>query len=101
MSDTLNTKETFAIISNLADIYKVRHGELIPMLGQYIDTPIVPAEIQIKALEMVLYTHDLLEDTIAIASKNYEFIHIPVPGDVLKKLHKKRLINRKKRKQRK
>lgn len=101
MKDTLNTKETFAIITNLADIYKVRHGEIISTLGKYIDTPIIEEAVRLKILEAVNYTYELLLDTIAIANGTYEFLYIPLPSDVKKKLMQKRLLNRKKRKQRK
>ena len=50
MKNTLNTKEAYALILNLADIYSVQHGELIPLLGQYIDTPIIEDAVQKRLL---------------------------------------------------
>ena len=98
MKNTLNTKEAYALILNLADIYSV---ELIPLLGQYIDTPIIEDAVQKRLLYLAEFAHDLILDNIAIAEGTYEALYIPMPGDIKKKLMQKRLLNRQKRKQRK
>lgn len=101
MKNTLNTKEAYALILNLADIYSVQHGELIPLLGQYIDTPIIEDAVQKRLLYLAEFAHDLILDNIAIAEGTYEALYIPMPGDIKRKLMQKRLKNRQKRKQRK
>lgn len=98
---SLNSKETCALIQQLADTQQVRNIELANLLKEFDTGLIVNDEQNHQLVDKMLEIREMTDTAIAILNKDYCSIYIPPPDNLVKKMMAKRLANRAKRKAKK